>query len=79
MMVCTFDNPATMRRECWQDGRLLCSYAFELFALRRPIPRHLFFFGANIGDWKAGQMVGDAGAMVKKSPTVATDATFSVA
>jgi hypothetical protein len=64
MAVCTFDNPATMRRECWQDGRLLCSYAFELYVLKEwPVPGRLYFFGANIGDWKTGQLVGDSAAM----------------
>ena len=69
--VCTYDNPATMARECWQCGTLLCHYSFELlppFAIR-PIPAEKFFFGANIGPWKLGQMVGDAEAMVpKKAP-----------
>ena len=26
MAVCTYDNPSTMARECWQDVRLLCHY-----------------------------------------------------
>jgi len=62
--VCTIDNPATWRRECWQDGKLLCSYAANLLLIDPcPIPPHLFFFGANIGDWDAGQIVGDPKAM----------------
>lgn len=65
MAVCTYDNPATMSRECWQDGKLLCSYKAELFLLDVEIPAHLFFFGANIGDWKVGQLVGDKEAMIE--------------
>ena len=26
MSVCTYDNPATMRRECWENGKLVCAY-----------------------------------------------------
>ena len=63
-LVCTFDNPATCARECWQDGRLLCAYQEDLFFLKRwPIPASLFFFGANIGPWRDGQLVGDAMAI----------------
>lgn len=63
--VCTYDNPVTMARECWQEGRLICSYAMQLLPpfAREPIPREYFFFGANIGPWKLGQMVGDAKAI----------------
>lgn len=65
MAVCTYDNPATMARECWQDGKLICHYEFQLLQpfAKDPIPEKLFFFGANIGAWKPGQMVGDTSAM----------------
>ena len=64
MSVCTYDNPATMARECWQDGELLCSYIYQLFYMRDfPVPRGFFFFGANIGPWIPGQLVGDKSAM----------------
>lgn len=64
--VCTYDNPATMARECWQDGKLVVSYSAELFFLKKwPVPRELYFFGASIGDWKTGQLVGDADALSK--------------
>lgn len=65
MAVCTYDNPATMARECWQDGKLLCHYTAQLLPpfAREPIPAENFFFGANIGPWKLGQMVGDAEAI----------------
>ena len=64
MATCTYDNPATMARECWQDGRLLYCYSAALFALPIwPVPAHLYFFGANVGDWNKGQLFGDGAAM----------------
>jgi hypothetical protein len=69
MAVCTFDNPNTFRRECWQDGRLICSYSASIlppYALK-PIPGEHLFFGANIGDWKTGQLLGDATAIQSES------------
>ena len=67
MAVCTYDNPRTMMRECWQDGVLQAAYAAELYALREwPLRNYgyIYHFGANLmGDWKTGQMVGDARAM----------------
>lgn len=62
--VCTYDNPATMARECWQDGKLICHYKAELFFIEPfPVPARFLFFGANIGEWKTGQLVGDKEAM----------------
>lgn len=66
-MVCTFDNPATMRRECWRDGELVVAYSAEIIEGKEPIPPEHLFFGANIGPWKTGQLVGEPMAMwVKK-------------
>lgn len=68
MPVCTYDNPNNWRRECWQDGRLVCWYSFEFFFFRdAKIAPEMLFFGANIGPWREGQIVGDERAM-KKSP-----------
>lgn len=64
MSVCTYDNPVTMARECWQDGKLLCKYDSKLFFIEPfPIPAENFFFGANIGPWKTEQLVGDKEAI----------------
>ena len=63
MAVCTYDNPATMARECWQDGKLICHYKASLLYLREPIPSEYFFFGANVGPWQEGQLVGDPDAI----------------
>ena len=64
MAVCTYDNPHTMMRECWQNGILQAAYAAELYELREwPLHQygHIYHFGANLlGDWNTGQMVGDA-------------------
>ena len=68
MPVCTYDNPKYWRRECWQDGRLVCWYSFGIFLFRdAKIAPESLFFGANIGPWREGQIVGDERAM-KKSP-----------
>lgn len=66
MKICTYDNPASMQRECWENGRLLCAYTYEALIphARIRIPPELFFFGANVGEWKAGRMFGDPGAML---------------
>ena len=62
--VCTIDNPQTMRRESWQNGRLLCSYAMSaLPPFAESPPAECYFFGANIGPWQTGQFVGDLSAM----------------
>jgi hypothetical protein len=63
--VCTYDNPATMARECWSDGVLRYSYSVTLLESSKPISSKHFFFGANIGPWKTGQLVGDSEAMRK--------------
>lgn len=69
MAVCTYDNPATMARECWKDGGLVCHYDCCLLLpfAKEPIPAENYFFGANIGPWKPGQMVGDAEAMTSNA------------
>jgi hypothetical protein len=63
MAVCTYDNPATWRRECWQDGRLVCDYSAALLMQAEADPAMRLFFGANVGPWQEGQIMGDASAM----------------
>lgn len=74
MAVCTYDNPLTMMRECWQDGVMQAAYPSELYALREwPMHKfgHIYHFGANLmRDWKTGQMVGDPQAMHKPAKAV---------
>lgn len=56
-----------MARECWQSKKLLCHYKARLLQpfAKEPIPAEYFFFGANIGQWKEGQIVGDESAIGK--------------
>lgn len=65
MAVCTYDNPATMCRECWQDGKLAASYSTSLIFQKGawPPPAFRFHMGANIGPWKEGQMIGNPDAI----------------
>jgi len=58
--VCTYDSPATMSRECWQEGKLIRKYDMEILG---DVPAEYFFFGANIGPWITGQLVGNPKAM----------------
>ena len=58
-MVCTHDNPDTMCRECWQNGVLVYSVSAKLLSVKGGIPPEHFFFGANIGKWKSGQVAGN--------------------
>lgn len=68
MAVCTYDNPATMSRECWQDGKLLCAYSAFILPpfTKQQIPPEHFFFGANVGPWETGRMVGNFEAIDSK-------------
>ena len=65
MSVCTYDNPITMSRECWSDGKLIYKYDASLILSKDnwPILPEYFFFGANVGDWNPGQMIGSQDAM----------------
>ena len=65
MAVCTFDNPATYCRECWQDGRLLVSYSYDVLPgiARDPSPGRLFVLCANVGPWEPGRTWGDRAAI----------------
>ncbi len=70
MNCCTYDNPATMARECWQDGKLICKYDSTLFFLPNPIPAEHYFFGANIGPWNEGQLVGNKKGLEQDAQTL---------
>jgi len=60
--VCVYDSPHTIRRECWENGKLI--YSIDAFLLaQKGGPGFPIFFGANIGLWKTGQIVGDPKAM----------------
>ncbi len=65
VVICVYDNPASFSRECWQNGKLLYAYSAEVVYLHQEgrFPPEAFFFGANIGPWKLGQISGDPRAM----------------
>jgi hypothetical protein len=68
MKICVFDNPETMRRECWQNGIMQASYNWiEFEATGKLPPSKIMHLGVDIGKWKKGQFSGDKQAM--KSPT----------
>lgn len=63
MSSCVFDNPATMCREAYTDGRLIAHLSLAVmetkgFTGHRSIPFYL-----NIGRWKTGRVVGDRAAL----------------
>lgn len=65
-MICVYDNPTTMSRECWQDGVLQYAITVAAMYYKRsfPIPARYIHMGANcLGEFKAGQYVGDLDAM----------------
>lgn len=63
MAICVFDNPSNCMRECWQDGKLIYAYSADILMSIEPVPADKFFFGANVGYWKTGQLFGDKLAM----------------
>lgn len=65
MKTCTYDNPATMARECWQSGKFICHYQAVILPpfAKKSMPTEVYFFGANIGKWQTGRIVGDKSAM----------------
>lgn len=66
---CVYDNPRTMARECWQDGKLIVAYSMVtvLQIGQWPPPPKMFHMGANVGDWCTGQLIGDCDEMAEKS------------
>lgn len=59
--VCTFDNPITMKRECWQDGKLVVAYSYEVII--EGVPPEYYFFGADVGNWNCGKLRGAVAAL----------------
>lgn len=51
-----------MRRECWENGKIV--YSIDAFALvQKGGTGFPIFFGANVGPWKTGQIIGNPKAM----------------
>jgi len=60
---CVFDNPATWRREAYQDGKMLCDVSAELL-LQKGFEGHRDFpWILNCGPWQEGRLVGDSKAL----------------
>ena len=58
MAWCEYDNPTTMCRESWEDGKLMTHIPMILFFVKRmnPIPN-------NVRPWKTGELIGDKTAL----------------
>lgn len=64
-MFCIYDNPSTMRRELWRDGDLGVAITYEALTYAKDF-RSAREFDLSIMSarrWKAGTLIGDAGAM----------------
>lgn len=59
---CLYDNPNTMRRECWEDGQMKASIAFEILYAARKYTLPLSHWHAKVG-WSEGQCIGNVNAM----------------
>lgn len=58
MPSCIYDNPATMRREAWRDGRLIAFWSLELISFGFPA------MGEPPEPWADGKLSGDPAALV---------------
>jgi len=61
--ICVYDNPATMHREAWKDGRLVASISLALLETKGFEGHPSIFFGLNVGQWESGKLRGDPAAM----------------
>ena len=60
--ACIYDNPDTMAREAWRDGKLLGHTTSALLLTKGFRGGSWWPFYFNIGDWEPGQIIGDATA-----------------
>lgn len=70
MEVCALDNPNTMRREAWQDGKLVASIDAMLlenrgFSGHPDLPFQLNYKSPSGGIWLAGQYYGNLNAIAE--------------
>ena len=60
--TCVYDNPATMSREYYEDGKLLCAYTATLLQSKEAQQiGAVNMLGA--GEWSTGQTKGDKAAL----------------
>lgn len=63
MKTCIYDNPDTMAREAWQDGKFI-GHTMAALLMSKGFRGHRdwpFYF--NVGPWKSGQVIGDRAAL----------------
>jgi hypothetical protein len=64
MTVCVFDNPTTMLREAWQDGKVIAHISERLMYTKGFNGYKTMFFGLNVGrDFIPCKVYGDNLAM----------------
>ena len=59
MSFCVYDNPQTMMREAWQNGKCLEAISWLVIELIVEYPSNKFPFYFNHGPFKKGQVWGD--------------------
>lgn len=70
MAVCTFDNPATMHREAYADGKLVASISAAQMLTKGFNGHRNMFFGLNVGrEFIEGNVVGDESAILSNHLT----------
>lgn len=70
MKTCTYDNPATMQREAWQDGRLVAAISADLMHTKGFNGHPRMHMGLNVGrDFIPGEIHGDPSAIPAKRST----------
>lgn len=65
MSVCVYDNPATWRREAWQDGKLVCDVAAAVLFQKGFNGDRNFPWVLNCGPWRGGEIRGDKDALLE--------------
>lgn len=63
--VCILDNPYTMRREAYRNGREIGSLSLTLMLTRGFRGYRFMPFYFNVGPWRDGAVYGDATALVE--------------
>ena len=64
MLVCVFDNPIKMRREAYQNGKVVAHISAELMFTKGFNGHERMFFGLNVGrDFIPCKVYGDNLAM----------------
>ena len=68
MAICCYDNPKTMAREFWRDGRLIFSTPHRMCAEPTAVGWQSLIGSqlpadVHLGHWQAGQLAGDKSAI----------------